>query len=151
MLTEIIYFLFLLYIGMRLYNAIKYQSLRNHFRYLHYSLDQYEYAEEPPFADDGSISWESLNQTWEDNPINKELDQVTEKWNRLFYRDIRTKRFGSLVLGTVSLFGVWGSYQNGSQKSSLYMAMLPGIVGLFNTTFEWIEVKQPIAVQKIIP
>lgn len=149
--VEIIYVLFLLYIGIRVYNSIKYQFLRRRFRYLHYSLDQQEDTDEILFTGDGSISWEKMNQRWEDKPVNKELDQVTKKWNQIFYRDIRTKRFGSLVLGMVSLFSIWGSYQNGLPQSGLYMAMLPGIVGLFNTMFEWFEVKQPVAIQKVIP
>lgn len=84
-------------------------------------------------------------------PITKQIAIAGNKCRKLYQVDVCLKRIGSIVLSILSLIGLWIDFQNEFQLSSLYLAMLPSIVNLFNSVFEWFEIQLDIGFQQAVP
>lgn len=151
MIVRLSYFLFLTYVFIRTYLAIKCHFIKKDFVRWHYEREQ-DASMEECFKNEECLILDmtTSKKLWNEHPRTKELLIKEITWRKLYINDTRLKRIGSLILGCASLIGIWINYQGEVQQSSIYLALLPGIIGTFNTAFEWAEVKLPSELHEMI-
>lgn len=152
MVIIVIYGLFSLYIIVRICLSYAYYLAKKKHSTLFYKRENELYAkEEFPELEGNQINLEQLKKEWDEMPITKQIAIAGNKCRKLYLVDVCLKRIGSIVLSILSLIGLWIDFQNEFQLSSLYLAMLPSIVNLFNSFFEWFEIQLDIGFQQAVP
>lgn len=148
----ITYSLFILYAIVRVYLSYGYRlAVRKHSD-LYYKRQ--EGSKDRGISDsltNNQIDLEKINRDWFENPLTKQISIEEKKCRKLYRTDTFLKRIMSIILNILSLVGLWLGFQNKFQLSSLFLAMLPSIVNLFNSTFEWFEIEFDQGLQQIGP
>lgn len=146
------YSLFVLYVIVRVYLSYDYHlAVRKHSD-LYYRRQ--EESKDRPISDivtNNQIDLGKINRSWYENPLTKQISIEEKKCRELYRIDKLLKRIMSIILSILSLIGLWIDFQNKFQLSSLFLAMLPSIVNLFNSTFEWFEIEFDQGFQQIGP
>lgn len=147
MTTWILYAMFILYIITRVNLSIRYHATVKKHSKLFYARE--DAPKENNYGN--QISFQQMELEWEQMPLTKQIDREANKCKYLYNKDVIIKRVASIIFGILSLVILWFDFQTGIQKSSFFIAMLPGIVSLFNNFFEWFEIDLPVGFHSGLP
>lgn len=144
-----LYIFFITYILIRVGLTIIYKKVEKKHSILFYENDkQLNEWRKDYFEENNQLKFEPLP---EELPITMLVRAEAKKCTRIYHIDANVKRIGSVVIGLLSIFLVLYDYQISDHALDLFIAMIPGVVGLFNSAFGWIEISYPIGFQEIFP
>lgn len=152
MLIVLTYSIFVLYAAVRIYLSHGYHAAQKKHSELYYQREyELDKIDSVGVLNNNQIDLDRFNREYFEMPISKQITIESDKCKKFYQTDIIIKRLGTIILSIMSLIGLWLDFQNELQLSSLVFAVLPSIVSLFNSLFEWFEIPFDVGFQQATP
>ncbi len=139
MLVGILYGMFILYIMIRIYLTLVYNMAKKRHSNLYYERMKTDIHALSRTSD--RLDLKQMTKEWDEHHTTISINKEENKCRKVAKLDGKIKTAGSVVLGIAAIASLLFDYSGPVQQSSLLIVVLPGIVGLFNSTYEFFEIQ----------